>query len=568
MVFLGGLGGVQSASSQDEVLSGQSLGIALDQGASRSLLSLQEGWIQWMSLFYQDRPEEANRQVDELLASLENLGMRRLPDLALGAVARGVEAARQGNFTRAELAFTAAERLDPGRSETSFGRAILAEEQGSAWNAFTLRNRGVARLFQNASLRSLWRSNLVQLILTAVLLAGAVFIGLLMVQYGEGLFAALGLALGSYLPAGFHHLLSAVLLLWPIVLPSGLAWLLLYWSILIFRYSSATQKAVLLMIWIVAGVSPVLLHHQEKEVELLLAPPVRAIDALVEGRLYGGLFSDLGVLGSLLPASPAVQQVFGDVHRKIGQWERGRDRYGWVLEKEPDNVSALVDVGNYYFRKEDYGRAIQYYQKAVESQVKSAAAHFNLSQAYSESYLFEDHRRALAAARTADDQAVGRWIRQGLVERIVSIDGGLERRNEILRQLEAKFSEGAVGSSSPYRSLLLPLLALGLAVAFVRLGPDSVKAHQATRPDSSWDRWIHVVVPGLSSAEEGRGLLGFTSLLLVALLLQLLVLGQIGYDLPWGLDAGLTLPAVVGFAGLAIYLAFRLWRALRLSRRY
>lgn len=95
-------------------LGGQTMEVVLDRSASRSLLHLQEGWIQWMSFFYQDRGEDAERQVEELMASLESVGMERLPELALGAVARGVEAAHQGNFERAELAFAATERLDPG----------------------------------------------------------------------------------------------------------------------------------------------------------------------------------------------------------------------------------------------------------------------------------------------------------------------------------------------------------------------------------------------------------------------------------------------------------------------
>ena len=564
LIFAGLIVGTNSASAQSD-FSLQSPGIGIDQSANRSLILLQEGWIQWMSLFFQDRPEEANRQLEELMASLDTLGMSRLPELALGAVLRGVEAAYQGNYVRAQVALTAAERLDPGRPETSFGNAVLAQEQGEGITAFLQRTQGVLRLFQNASYSGLWWKNLIQAALTALLLAGATFVVLLMFQFGGGLLRATNAALSRYLPAGMHHLVAAALLLWPIVLPGGLAWLLLYWSILIFSYSSPSQRAVVVLIWLFVGVSPVILHFQERAVQLQLAPPVKAMNALVEGRLYGGLFSDLGVLDSLLPGDYAVQEVFGDVHRRMGQWERARDRYAWVSEQEADNGNVLVNIGNYYFRKEDFGRAIINYQQAAVTGEETAEASFNLSQAYSDSYLFDDHSEALAAARAVDADQVASWISEGVAERVVSIDGGINRRDEIIDKLAERFSGGGVGQTNPYWPLAFPLIALGLAIAFGRLGPETQSSGRGREELSTAHRWLQVVVPGLSSAQDGDGLVGFLSLVTVASLLQLLALGRIGYDLPWGLDTGLTLPTAIGGFGLAVVVALRLLRAVRMG---
>ncbi len=140
---------------------------------------------------------------------------------------------------------------------------------------------------------------------------------------------------------------------------------------------------------------------------MALSPPVQAMESLEQHRLYGGLFTDLGSLRALLPESAAVKHLLADVHRSLNQWDLARSLYRQVLEKEPENTAALMNLGAYFFLKGDFGNAIQNFQKVVTADPQNAAAHFNLSQAYSESYLFDESKRALAQAREIDDDAGG-----------------------------------------------------------------------------------------------------------------------------------------------------------------
>ena len=96
-----------------------------------------------------------------------------------------------------------------------------------------------------------------------------------------------------------------------------------------------------------------------------LSPPAQAMESLQEHRLYGSLFSDLGVLRSVLPESVAVKHLLADVHRSLNQWELARSLYRQVLEAEPNNTSALLDLGDYSFLKGDFSSAIQSFQKAA-----------------------------------------------------------------------------------------------------------------------------------------------------------------------------------------------------------
>src|SRR5688500_11574201 len=116
---------------------GSQRGIDLSRGVSQSLAQLQVAWLEGVDAFYKGDRAAASRAVSELQGAVGRLGTTRLPDLSLGATARAVEAARQGDLERARWAFDDAEELDPGRAEVAFGRAVLEWEAGryhrAAW---------------------------------------------------------------------------------------------------------------------------------------------------------------------------------------------------------------------------------------------------------------------------------------------------------------------------------------------------------------------------------------------------------------------------------------------------
>src|SRR4030095_13228567 len=229
---------------------------------------------------------------------------------------------------------------------------------------------------------------------------------------GASLYRDLADLIGRKLPRPVASVAAGLALLWPIVLPYGALWLPLYWSILLWGYATASERAVLVALWLLLGVSPLLLDAQRRHIAVALSPPVRAMQSWQEHRLYGSLFSDLGVLRSLLPESVAVKHLLADLHRSLEQWELARSLYRQVLEAEAPKTSALLDLGAYSFNKLDFGIAIQSFQKAAAIDPASAAAFYNLSQAYSESYMFDEQKAALRKAQEIDPKLVNTWLAQ------------------------------------------------------------------------------------------------------------------------------------------------------------
>ncbi len=538
--------------------SAQSTGVEMTEPVRRTLKQLEEQWLQW--IVKNDR-QTSDSVVNDLLATARQLGITRLPDLSAGALAKGVQAAEKKDFKRAAWALAAAEKLDPGRSETAFAEAAVARSQGDWAGAVTSTIRGYARLFGLPLERYLWFQNLLLWTLALLLVTGGLFVAVQMAAKGGDLVRDMAGLFGRWMPGPAAMAVTAVLLLWPLALPSGLLWLPVFWSLLLWSYSSLSERMVLVALWVLVGLAPLLVTEQRRHVAVALSPPVQAMESLEERRLYGGLFTDLGALRALLPESPAVKHLLGDVHRSLNQWEVARSLYRQVLEKEPENTSALMNLGAYFFLKRDFGNAIQSFQKVATLDPTSSAAQFNLSQAYSESYLFDDSKRALAQARTLDQQRVEFWVRNLSQQRVVTNFGGMERIPQIRKELLETWrkQEGNDARLILFRRGLPLLVSAVLILVAVALH----FARRTERPEvpaerRTLGRWGRVLLPGLCSAEAGEGGRVYAALLAPLACLMLPLFQGIGYRIPWGYDPGNLAAWIFAVLGLLVVLIARL----------
>jgi tetratricopeptide (TPR) repeat protein len=531
-------------------------GFEITPAARQQLRHLQEQWLAWIAAGDRERSQAA---VSQMLTIAGQLGMTRLADLALGALAQAVDAARHHDFVRASWSLEAAERLDPGRPETAFAEAAVARAEGSWLRLAGALCRGYPRLFWLPLERYLWLQDLLIWTLYLLLATGALFVGALMATRGAGLLHDLAGLLGRG-SAGVGAVLAVAALLLPLALPGGLLWAPLWWSLLLWGYASSSERAVLIAVWLLLGATPLLVSAQRRAVAVRLSPPVRALESLQQRRLYGGLFTDLGLLRSALPDSPAVKHLLADVHRGLGQWDLARGLYQEVVEAEPQNAAALLNLGVYSFNRGDTTSAIQYFQQASAADPRNAAAaQFDLSQAYGEAYSFDEAHRALAQAKTLDAERVDRWVSNAEQEKLVTASGGLA----LIPSIERGLTGPAAGLDLIQDGASLAvaggavLLAIALHLARRQRGYSEARLHWRLG-HQTLDRWRRALIPGLSAAETGEGVRAYLGLLVPVALLMLPLFERLGYSIPWGYDAGSFAAWIVSIGGLAVYLALRL----------
>src|SRR6185369_11434753 len=204
------------------VSSPQVTGVELTAPVRRGLKQVEEQWLQWV---VQNSKQGSEGVVQDLLATAHQLGMVRLPDLSIGALDRAVQAARQGDFNRAHWALDAAERLDPGRFETAFAEASVDRLEGHAVRSLGDLLRGYLRLFGLPLERYLWMQDMLVWSVSLLLLSGGLFIAVQMAVKGKALWEDLLELFSRRLPRPAALAVAAAVLLWPLLLPSGLLWL-------------------------------------------------------------------------------------------------------------------------------------------------------------------------------------------------------------------------------------------------------------------------------------------------------------------------------------------------------
>ncbi len=548
-------------------------GLELTSPVRQQLRLLTEHWRGWTRAYYKAEEEAAASALVQLSTAAARLGLSRLPDLSSAASAFAVLSAREGNFDRARWALDAARKLDPGRPETSFAAATVGRLDGDYLGALTNSLSGCAALLRLPLERSIWLHNVVLWLLHALLLSGGLFLALQMATKGGALFYDLARFMSPPMALPTADLLTALALIWPLVLPSGLLWLAIYWSILLWGYGSVSEKVVFMVLWLSLGVGSLVLSHQQRAVQLTLAPPVRALDNLAAGRLYGALFSDLGVLRTLISEHPSTRELAADLHRRFGQWEHARSLYTALIETEElrgsDSAAALNNLGVYHHRRKDYGTAVNYFRQASQYDPGMAEALFNLAQAYSQLYKFSDSNLAMAQAKEIDRDRVTAWERAEVVveESAVGVDGGLRRAGE-LRQTLGAIWHGAEGSQTVVDlwrrhfslSVVAGIMMLAITLHLVRnqLGYRSDLLDDRSLLPPASDRWVRALVPGLVSTREERGGRAFLAILLPAVLLMTPLARGLGYRMPLAYELDPVVPAAIGFGGLALLFLVRL----------
>ena len=531
----------------------------------QTLQRIQEDWQAWKRGYYQNNREVAEAARASLEEAASDVGMRYLPELAAATAAYAHRSAAGGNFSRAQWALEDARALDPARPEIDLVRTSVAWQKGDYLQSASALARGLLRILRLEITRITLVHNVLLWLVLVLLVSGSCFVVVQMAVKGADLIADL-CGLLSPLPTPLAFPLVAALLLWPLALPGGLPWLLLYWTVLLFGYASTSERVVLVLFVLGMAVVPVGLRMQQRAVELARSSPTRLLTALERGSLYSGLFADLEVLRGLLGEHAAVVELEADLHRRLGQWELARLRWGTVAELDPTNGAALNNLGVYHLRKQDFGSAIGYLERAGEVEPDMAEAFFNLSQAYSSSYAFGESHEALAQAKSIDRARVDAWLEQGGDDQAVSVAGSTARHGEIRAALLTQWGGEPWQDAWAQlrRELGVPvavavlLIALALHAVRRRFGySDRLLGGRAARHTGT--RVLRALVPGWMAAERGHGGRGVGMILLVVAIVALPAAGQLRYRLPVHVDLGSgLLLLVISLASLALFVVIRL----------
>ena len=524
--------------------------LSLENDLRRQLGYLQDDWIDWVGAFDRgDRPS-LELAAQSLAAGAAELGFSTLPDLGHAAASRAYLAAKSGDFPRAYAALESANLFAPGSPGVAFAEAAVARLNGEYVNAVGRSLAGYARLATDPYLGTLWWLNVARWLSIALFLGGLLFAAVQMAGKGSRVLVGLAQRLERWLPKPVAAVLVLVLLSWPILLPNGIVWVAVLWCLALWRAFSAGERVVAALVVAILLATPWAGDLISARVRPALTPAADGIEGFARGEFRGTLFNDLAEAVALSGDEPPVLHLIGDVHRRLGQWEIARFVYGELLQAQPGNAAALLELGNYHFELEEFNRAIDYFKQSSEAEA-TPQAFFNLSQAYSAIYAFDQAERSLRRARDLDDDIVTLWVREGAGRAVPS--AGLDARATAMAAgLRQSAGDGSGGPAFDALLIAVPVLVLGLLLAVF-----AEPAARAPGGAGSVTGAVQALLPGLSSAQSDSGGRALAACVTLAAFVSLPLMAGWGLSLPLGFWPGYLLLNGLAIAGLLIWLGLR-----------
>jgi tetratricopeptide (TPR) repeat protein len=378
---------------------------------ARQILS--DLWFKYQGLRQRGAVKEADALVTSALAFMQREGMRSAPEIGAAFLAEGRRARHDGDDSGAVESFRLSLRFDPDRADSRLAlAAVLLGGTHEIGEGLRVLAQGVMALLSDPE--------------SIFFLGGAMLIILYL-----GACAGLGVALVLIALRGtraFAHDLqerltrrasgtAAAPLAWaivalPLVLPIPFTWVLGIWAALIFGYLHGADRLVVIAALgslLLAGVfgAAVAWH-----VQTATDPAARAL--LQAGRSGADLRNEdaLKEASRAHPEDPIYPFLLGAAYRVGGRFDEAMAMYEHVVELDPRNARAMVNLGNLHALRQEFAVAQGLYKKAAETDPTLLLAHYNSHLAHLETFNMESADDELRRARQIDDATTSRLVAQ------------------------------------------------------------------------------------------------------------------------------------------------------------
>jgi tetratricopeptide (TPR) repeat protein len=425
-------------------------------------------WFDFLSAYSENDTAAESRALDQMAKAGRKVGVQRLSDFSRTAVFLGMRAERLGQPGRAERAYRAALRLDPGDPDAIRSQLSFLARHGRVLDALKSVPSSIAALLSVRESR------------IAVLSSLGAWVALAIAVAVVGTILALGL---RYFPRLVHDVresarrsfgrgaatpLTILAVGLPLFVGLGPVWLVLYWGALLFAYLVLRERLVLSVVLVAVALCPPLLAWISRENVQQRAPLVVAATDLAERREDASAEDGLRQAAAVFPEDSDVWLLLGTFAERSGDTGRAQAEYGRAIRADPADYRPILNRGNVHFTEGDFGEAIRDYIEASRRAPKAAETFYNLSLARGEIYDFDGQTQAIARARLIAPARVAFWSSNPTFSRVVPAEYSLARARTRVEQWNAQPKSrrlpGHGTALHPWRALLSPWSLAPIAV--------------------------------------------------------------------------------------------------------
>lgn len=395
-------------------------------------------------------------------------GISKLSDFSRMALHEARRAESAGRMAIADLAYDAAVELDDSSFDAVASRAGFSFRNGRISAGLTGPLAALGRLFASSESRLTFGSWLAVLLALGIAAAALACLLGLFLRHFRRIFHDLQEMASRPFGHRAANAIAVVLVALPLFLALGPLWLLLYWSVLAFAYSTRRERVVLVLSYVSLGLLPVLVGELARQNLVRRAPLYRAAVDLVERREDASVEDALFAAATANPDDADAWLLLGMYAERAGDHPRAVLAYGRAIQANPKENRAFVNRGNVRFAEGDFVEAIGDYEEAARIAPDAAESFYNLSVARAEIYDFKGQEAARARALQVSSRAVDAWSSNPPLSRVVPSPYPVARARRQVRAQMAVTSDPRAELVSIVTSpwFLAPWGALLLAGAF------------------------------------------------------------------------------------------------------
>lgn len=439
--------------------------------------SLRELWFARADALQRNDTVAAASAVDSMRSLVRAERLDRVPWLARAFSFEGYERLREGNYERAREAFDIARRFDPKAPEAQTGYAWAALRAGRGFGAFVQEYRRALWLRWQAFLRNGKANALITVIVAMWFLsAGTIFV--LFLRYNVMLRHDVTELLPGSWSEGMSSVAGWAVLLAPLLVWIGGAWLLLYWCVILARYMSASERILAGLACVAVVATGPLAAQSAREARHAADPTLLAMQEAVDGG-YGK--EVIHFLQSTLEESPdsvLVRLLLASTYQRANLNREAFEEYQHVLDRAPNEPRALNNIGTLYMKTGQASQGLIYFGRAVEAQGDRSQIYYNLHLAQSATLRLADAEASLRRLQQMDPP-----LAQTLMEARASGDEAEPiplwlSAEEVTRYLESRRDRG---SPATLISHLGSPTAIGAMATLIFLGWSALLSRSSSR---------------------------------------------------------------------------------------
>lgn len=359
------------------------------------------------------------KKLGELLETGKALGIRRFPLFAESAISLARQSNAMGNRDIAHWAETSAQKLDPISPYVALSAADLERTRANWGGAFSNVMRGIMRVPGDYRARTVSQGDLLVVVALALLATIALFALTMFLRYRRPAAHDFRELLGTRFTPGISTVLAYALLVLPIFVWLGPMWVVLYWLALFFAYETKVEKAMTIVLLLIASTLPLIVSWSAYRVAGVDSPIVRAAVASEERSYDPETSRRMRDLVEVIPDEPKLHVLLGNLLVQDGDEQQAALHYRRAIELRDDLAGAHVNLGNLHFLDNDFVAATTEYERAQAIDPRMAVAYYNESVAAGELYKYDQQGEKLEAAKKYDRGFVDRLVANPPAQKIV-----------------------------------------------------------------------------------------------------------------------------------------------------